>query len=287
MQIGFIGAGRAGCSLGKYFIEKGITVTGYYSRTVKSAEEAARFTGTKLFKSIEDIVSASDTLFVTTSDDAIGEVWDYIAKYSVCDKIRDKIICHCSGSLSSVVFSGIESTGASACSIHPMLAFSNRFSSYQQLHQTIFTIEGMEKAVESIRSMFEESGNRVFRIKTEEKGKYHCAASIVSNQMIALYQMGIDLLKECGFEEKDAVMLVGPLVKNNINTLLEKGSIEALTGPVERNDVCTVKKHLDALAEDDFEIYRLLAKKLVNISKKKNKDRDYTEICKLLDGKGR
>ncbi len=286
MQIGFIGAGKAGCSLGKYLIEKGMTVTGYYSRTVKSAEEASEFTGTMLFDSIEDIVSASDTLFITTSDDAICEVWDYIAKYSVGDKIRDKIICHCSGSLSSVVFSGIESTGASACSIHPMLAFSNRFSSYQQLYQTIFTIEGMDKAVENIRGLFEELGNKVFRIRTEEKEKYHCAASIVSNQMIGLYQMGIDLLKQCGFEEKDAVVLVGPLVKNNINTLLEKGSIEALTGPVERNDIGTVKKHLDALSEDDLEIYRLLAKKLVNISKKKNKDRDYTEIYKLLNEKG-
>ena len=38
MQIGFIGAGKVGVSLGKYFKEKGRNVGGYYSLTRASAE---------------------------------------------------------------------------------------------------------------------------------------------------------------------------------------------------------------------------------------------------------
>ena len=41
MQIGFIGAGKVGVSLGKYFKEKGREVAGYYSLTEKSAQWAA------------------------------------------------------------------------------------------------------------------------------------------------------------------------------------------------------------------------------------------------------
>lgn len=35
MQIGFIGAGKVGVSLGKYFKEKGRNVGGYYSLTAR------------------------------------------------------------------------------------------------------------------------------------------------------------------------------------------------------------------------------------------------------------
>jgi len=37
MQISFIGAGKVGVSLGKYFISKGRKVGGYYSLSPKSA----------------------------------------------------------------------------------------------------------------------------------------------------------------------------------------------------------------------------------------------------------
>lgn len=278
MHIGIIGAGKVGCSIGKYLVDSGISLTGYYSKTHASAVGAAEFTGTHAFENMGDIISASDTLFITTPDDGIGEVWDCIAR---CN-IEEKIICHFSGSLSSVVFSGIEQKGAACCSIHPMLAFSDKFSSYRQLNSAIFTIEGMEDAVCKIKDIFTGMGNTVLEMKSEEKSRYHAAASMLSNHMIALYQTGIDNLLKCGFDEKSASELVKPLVRNNVETFLEKGSREALTGPIERNDVKTVKKHLDILTGDDSEIYRLLGKKLVSLAKEKNHDRDYRDLDEVF-----
>lgn len=278
MQIGIIGAGKVGCSLGKYLKDAGVTVTGYFSRTVESAQEAADFTQTKVFANVQDLVKASDTLFITTPDGSIGDVWDCIAKLS----IQNKIICHFSGSLSSVVFSGIEKTGASGCSIHPMLAFSDRFSSYRQLNEAYMTIEGQEAAVNVVRELFERLGNSVCRIDLDRKELYHCAASIVSNQVIALYTMGTDQLVKCGFDREDAAKLVTPLVRNNVESMLADGVVNALTGPVERNDTGTVEKHLKALEGDDREVYRLLAKRLVKISEEKNPERDYTDMSHIL-----
>lgn len=42
----------------------------------------------------------------------------------------------------------------SCCSIHPMLPFSNRFSSYEQLNKAFFTVEGQDAAVEAISGLF-------------------------------------------------------------------------------------------------------------------------------------
>ncbi len=51
MKIGFIGAGKVGVSLGKYFAENRLEVSGYFSRSESSAREAAVFTGSELFLS--------------------------------------------------------------------------------------------------------------------------------------------------------------------------------------------------------------------------------------------
>ena len=41
MKVGFIGAGKVGFSLGKYFKTHGVSVVGYYSKTPESAKSAA------------------------------------------------------------------------------------------------------------------------------------------------------------------------------------------------------------------------------------------------------
>ena len=100
MRIGIIGAGRVGVTMGKYLGDAGVEVSGFYSKTTQSAVQAAEFTDTTVYKSLQDIVEASDTLMITTPDGVISEVWDCIAGYD----LTGKILCHCSGSLSSNVF---------------------------------------------------------------------------------------------------------------------------------------------------------------------------------------
>ena len=41
MKTGIIGAGRVGCSLGKYFRSKNADLVGYYDTNAAAAEEAA------------------------------------------------------------------------------------------------------------------------------------------------------------------------------------------------------------------------------------------------------
>lgn len=143
MKIGFVGAGRAGCSLGKYFTRKAaqadVTVTGYNSIVEEEARWAAEFTGSSVFERIEDVIAASDAIILSTPDGAIKKVWDTIDKKN----LTGKMICHLSGSLSSDVFSEIDTYGGYAISIHPMFAFSNKDSVYQQLDSVSFTLEGL------------------------------------------------------------------------------------------------------------------------------------------------
>lgn len=249
MEIGIVGAGRVGCSIGKYLKEHGAAVAGYYSKSRESVEFAATFTNTTAFPSLGELVEAVSMIFITTPDDEIRSVWEKIAR----QPIRGKIICHFSGSLSSVVFSGREQAGASGCSVHPMYAFSSKETSWQQLNQVLFTMEGDSHALDRVGLVLAEAGIRHFVIDSAKKERYHAAASMVSNMMIGLYQMSIDMLQDCGFEEAAARILLEPLVRNNIENLLATTPEQALTGPIERNDVETVRKHLAVLTEEERE----------------------------------
>ena len=281
MNIGIIGAGKVGVSVGRYLKDNNIQISGFYDINSDNAAFAAQFTQTDCFSDLEKLVRVSDTLFITTPDNVIGSVWDCIRNKNM--SVENKIVCHFSGALSSDVFTDSQSTGANVCSIHPMLAFSDKLTSYRIPANTFFAVEGDETAVSAVKSLFETLGNIVCRIDKSKKSLYHTAASVLSNELVALLDMGYSLLEQCGFSRDDAVGATKNLVFGNVKSVLENGCVNALTGPVERNDLQTVKKHVNSLEGEDRQIYILLAKRLVNLAKAKNKDRDYGEMSVFLD----
>ncbi|MGN0450311.1 MAG: Rossmann-like and DUF2520 domain-containing protein [Ruminococcus sp.] len=281
MNIGIIGAGKVGVSVGRYLKDNNIQISGFYDINSDNAAFAEKFTETDCFSELKELVRMSDTLFITTPDNVIGSVWDCIIKNNM--SVQNKIVCHFSGALSSDVFTDSQSTGASVCSIHPMLAFSDKLTSYRIPANTFFALEGDETAVSALKSLFENLGNIVCRIDKSKKSLYHTAASVLSNEIVAVLDMGYSLLEQCGFSRDEAVKATQNLVLGNVKSVLENGCVNALTGPVERNDLQTVKKHVESLQGEDRQIYILLAKRLVNLAKAKNKDRDYSELSEFLD----
>ena len=112
-SIGFIGAGKAGVSLGSYFASKGLEISGYSSRTMESALSAARITGSSAFSSLKELIEHSDTIIISTPDDALPVVWKELQTLDP----EGRIVAHLSGSLSSDIFEGIGQKGASGYSI--------------------------------------------------------------------------------------------------------------------------------------------------------------------------
>lgn len=268
-----------GCSIGRYLMEQGTHITGYYSRSKESVDNAATFVSCKAFYSLEEFVTNCDVIWITTPDDAIVSVWMSLQSMS----ISNKIICHFSGSLSSVVFSGREKYGVSACSIHPMYAFSDKNTCYRKLNTVLFTMEGDKEALEPMKALFESFHNRVCVIAPENKIRYHMAAAMASNLMAGLYQMSADALKQAGFDDGSARDLLEPLVRNNIDKILSDGPEAALTGPLERGDVHTVQAHINELTPEEKAVYIPLSKKILEIARRKNPDRDYAAMSRLLD----
>lgn len=278
MKFGFIGAGKVGFSLGKYFADHNQNLMGYYSEFSHDAIEAAEFTDSKKYDTINELVEDSDVLFLTVSDGQIESVWNQLKM----SHISNKIVCHCSGALSSEVFSDIVEFGSYGYSIHPLFAVSNKYQSYKELSNSYFTIEGALEKIYEMKALFESFGNPVCIISKEDKVKYHGAAAIASNLVAGLISTSENLLKECGFDEESAHKALVPIIKGNVKHILEDGVINALTGPIERNDTETIVKHLSVLEGNVRETYIAVSRQVLEIAKIKNKDRDYSKMEGIL-----
>lgn len=224
----------------------------------KAGTALGHYLGVTPTKDIEKAKEA-DIIFITTPDQVISEVYDLL-------KGSGKIFCHMSGSLTSDVF-----TKDIGFSVHPMAAVTKE----TDLQTVLFTIEGNAEKLHIIKNLFPNST----AIKKEAKPLYHASAVIASNFLVGIYNIAENLLKEAGFE--DTNMLIG-LVESTLNNIKEKGSINALTGPVERSDIRTIKTHLNALPIEYKEAYLSLSKYLVTIAEIKNKSTNYHQLLQLF-----
>ncbi len=161
MRIGFIGAGKVGCTLGKYFRENGIPVSGYYNRTSEHAKEAAEFTDTLYYEDVNDLINESDMIFITVSDNSIPMVYGSLDKKI----LAGKIIAHSSGALSSSVFTDSGTYGFYGYSIHPIYAVNDRFTAYKNFQNAFITIEGNEDKIDFLLNLFRSLGNKTAKKK--------------------------------------------------------------------------------------------------------------------------
>ncbi|HKK96066.1 MAG TPA: Rossmann-like and DUF2520 domain-containing protein [Anaerovoracaceae bacterium] len=282
MNVGFIGAGKVGFSLGKLFVNNSIKVTGYKSKSIESAIKAADFTKTESFATIEAIVKKSDIIFITVPDGEILSVWNHIKELPV----KEKIICHCSGCLTSIIFDGINEAGAYGYSIHPFFPIRDKWHSYMELSEATFTIEGAFFHLETVKTLLEKITPNVQIIENDNKDIYHAAAVFSSNLAISLWSISKNMLMDCGFSEELAEKTMAPLFLSNTENLCKYGDVNSLTGPIERADIETIEKHLNCIEGDYLQVYSLLSKELIKVAEKKNPNREYKKLKELILIKG-
>lgn len=273
-----------GFSMGKFFVQGGVPVTGYWSRRRESAQEAALFTGTKRYDTLEALVQDSDALFLTVPDGAISQVFQQLKDLA----ISEKQICHCSGAMTAgEAFPGIRQTGAYGYSIHPLFPVSSKFEAYRELAGAFFCLEGEGPHLSQWQELLSSLGPTVQRIPGEAKARYHAACSISSNLMCALVGESLELLETCGFSREAALRAITPLMRSNLEHIIRDGPVTALTGPVERGDAATVEKHLNCLSRgEERELYRAVSRKLVRLAAQKHPGRNYRPMEELLNQEG-
>ena len=274
MKIGFIGAGKVGTAFGGYLKQKGFQVVGYYSRTEISAQKAAEKSDSKVFYSIEQLVEASDLLFITTGDDDIASVARQLAQ-STCLR-RDHLVLHMSGALPSTVLSPVKDFGCSVYSLHPLQSFADIDKAIQDLSNSYFSLEGDEEHIEILENILKTCGNRYFILKASQKTLYHAAACMLSNYLVTLVHNGLNLMEGMELDSGTAFEAMLPLIEGTIKNISLLGTKAALTGPIARQDIQTVAKQLEAVqiaAPEQLPLFAALATKTLKLAQSSPKEK--------------
>ncbi len=276
MKTGFIGAGKVGCSLGKYLSQK-YEISGFFSRNSVSAEKASEIAGGNAFESPAQLAENSDIIFLTVPDGLIAETWE---KYK--ELFCGKIICHCSGALSSEIFEDSQVYNVKTCSVHMFQAISDKENSWKLLKNSVFTVEG--NARQTLKNMLVSLGNEVQEIDADKKTLYHLSAVFSSNLVTGLLYSAEKMLEQCGFSEQTAEKAICSIALGNISNINKQGIVNSLTGCVERNDIETLVRHLAELEKSDREreIYRLISKSLTEIAEQKHPETSFEKMKKEL-----
>ena len=88
--------------------------------------------------------------------------------------------------------------------------------------------------------------------------------------MIALGWTASGMLGAAGIEEQAAAGMLFPLVQGTLRNVKNLGPERALTGPILRGDVATVRQHLKALRDDPPArgVYMVMGKQILRLAEK-------------------
>lgn len=289
-RVGFVGAGKVGTALGELFRSCGIVVSGYSSLLAEDAQASAEKTASDAYEDAAEVVEASDVIFFTVPDGEISNAWkSLVASYgaAACDALFGKIVCHCSGALPAAVFADAAEYGAKAASVHPLFAISGGGSAQAKIGSALFTLEGDESALASVSTLLDACGVCHRKIASSDKPLYHAAAVCASNLAVGLFASAQTMLERCGFGADEARSALRALFMGNCESIAERGPIDALTGPIERNDAETVVGHLMAFREDptllkERDAYTALSRVVVEVAAAKHPEKDYSHIAEIL-----
>jgi len=268
--IAIAGCGRVGTALAKFLSEAGYQISGLASKSFSSAKRLADLTGTGRYTKIPwEITKKADIVFLTTPDSEISDTCSNIAFNDGFKK--DSVVLHCSGALPSTILSSAKSCGAFIGSMHPMQSFAlNEGGS--PFHGIIFAVEGDAQALHIAAKIAVDLGADCIPINTEDKTLYHAAAVVASNYLVTLLSFAFRLIEHAGISGSDAWKVLKPLIKGTLSNIEKAGITEALTGPVARGDIETVKRHIEAIGEklpELLDLYNTLGFHTIGIAQSK------------------
>ncbi|HEX9054469.1 MAG TPA: DUF2520 domain-containing protein, partial [Gemmatimonadales bacterium] len=119
-------------------------------------------------------------------------------------------------------------------------------------------IEGDPRALAAGRRIAAALGMTVVPLDPAAKPLYHAGAVFSANYATALVGVAERLAQRAGVPAGIAARMYLPLLAGAAQNMLDLGAAAALTGPIRRGDLGTIRAHLAALPADVRPLYRML-----------------------------
>lgn len=281
LKLGFIGAGTVGTALAVLLNRQGYQVAGVYDINSAAADRfKASVKSCRILSSSQQVADTVDLTFITTFDNAIGQVANQI-KWA-----KGKSVVHCSGADSTAVLENARQAGANVGGFHPLQTFAGLQQAIENIPGSTFAIEAEEPLCTTLKDMAKALGGACIMLKPSDKVAYHAAAVFASNYLVTLVKMSADLWRTFSIPSDQAIKALLPLMRGTLHNIETIGLPQCLTGPIVRGDTGTIHKHLDTIADkmpDLLNPYKELGLQTIPIALAKGKiDKKQAEAMETL-----
>lgn len=245
--VALIGAGAMAHALALRLADRGYPVLAVVSRTRAKAEALAQAVGAPVASDrLADLPPGARLVLVCVGDGAIPDVAEALT--GVRHPWRETVVAHCSGALPAAVLEPLVQEGAAALSFHPLQAVTDD-SDAAALDGIYVGLEGGARAVAAGIELAVGLGLRYLVLSAEAKPRYHLAASMTSNFLVTLMAMVQEVLLSLDIDRADGFAMLEPLLRGTLDNLAHATPEDALTGPVVRGDLDTLRRHGMALRQ--------------------------------------
>ena len=267
--IAIVGAGAVGTALARGLSANGRRIDAVVSRNDEDARALAGRVGASVAGTTGAVLPASVRLvLICVPDDAIEDI---ATALGYCDHPwADTVVAHTSGAKRAAALDPLAQEGAATMSFHPVQTFAEE-TSPEAFEGIAVGLEGHDRALAAGEALADVLGARPLRLTPEEKARYHCAAALASNGLVALLAVVEEVFGDVpeSTDSASGAGLVAPLVEHTWANLKAGCPEEVLTGPVMRGDTSTVQAHLDALEGETphlLPVYAALSTEMVRLA---------------------
>ncbi|MGH7446371.1 MAG: Rossmann-like and DUF2520 domain-containing protein [Longimicrobiales bacterium] len=207
---------------------------------------------------------ATTILILAVPDDALFEVVHDLAMMGPAP--QGCAAMHLSGALSSDALTPLHHRGYAIGSLHPLMAVADPWLAGDRLVGAAFAMTGEPAANTAARRLVSALGGIPLTIAAAQRPLYHAAAVMASNYLVALTGAAVRMLASAGVDDEDALRALLPLLRGTLDNIEQLGVRAAVTGPIARGDVDTVRLHLARLSGEDRLLYSGLGLELLRLA---------------------
>ena len=244
LRIGIVGAGRVGAVLGAALRASGHQVTAVAAESDASrARAAALLPGVRTDKPTA-VARSCDLLLLTVPDDMLENVVVQLAASGALH--AGQHVAHTSGRHGLAVLAAAREVGARPLALHPAMTFTGTDLDLGRLPGCAFgvTTDAADTAALAQR-LVDDLDGRLVAVPEDRRALYHAGLAHGANHLVTLVTQAMGLLRESGADDPAATLR--PLLTAALDNALSMGDA-ALTGPIVRGDVETVRSHLEVMA---------------------------------------
>ncbi len=208
-----------------------------------------------------------DLVLIAVPDRAITEVAADCARAFPCDGV---LFVHVSGMHDVEVLNAVALEGGFTAAMHPVMQFNEPEQDLAMLRHALVTITASPNAREESLRIAGIWGARPVRLKADvDRRRYHLGLALASNHITALLAWAEDLLRPAFGDA--AWEVVDSMATQAMGAARANGPAAALTGPIVRGDVATVREHLAGLSAEERTRYAGLLDVVLSLALKSHR----------------